>query len=213
MSNANFEVIKHFGPSVLKTKIPDKMIEEINAYVDDMSMNKEKLKKLDHGDNLVADVTQEFRLEKEFMNKIGWLKFLTENISKWVLIETGDKMSEFKMKSTWVVRQFEDQFNPTHWHYGHISGAGFLKVPKNLGEFSQNKPSNAFRGGYLEFLHGSRMFLNKSIYYAMPKVGDFYIFPNYLMHHVWPFKDTKEERRSISFNAEIDEKIYNVYSR
>ena len=57
------------------------------------------------------------------------------------------------------------------------------------------------------------MFLNKSVYHAMPKVGDLYIFPNYLMHHVWPFKDTNEERRSISFNAEIDEKIYNVYSR
>ena len=213
MSNDNFEIIKHFGPSIIKTKIPEKMVEEINAYVDEMSKNKEKLKKLDHGDNLVADVTQEFRLEKEFMDKIGWLNFLAEKISKWVFQETGDKMTQFKMKNTWVVRQFKDQFNPTHWHYGHISGAGFLKVPKSLGKFSQNKPSNTYRGGHLEFLHGSRMFLNKSVYHAIPEVGDFYIFPNYLMHHVWPFKDTDEERRSISFNAEIDEKIYNVYSR
>ena len=55
MSNDNFEIIKHFGPSIIKTKIPTKMVEEINKYVDEMTENKEKLKKLDHGDNLVAD--------------------------------------------------------------------------------------------------------------------------------------------------------------
>jgi len=31
------------------------------------------------------------------------------------------------------------------------------------------------------------------------------------MHAVFPFKNSKEERRSISFNAKIDENIYDVY--
>ena len=44
-----------------------------------------------------------------------------------------------------------------------------------------------------------------------PKVGDFYFFTHYLMHTVFPFKGSDEERRSISFNAFIDENIYNVY--
>ena len=44
-----------------------------------------------------------------------------------------------------------------------------------------------------------------------PKVGDFYFFPNYLMHAVYPFFDSKEERRSVSFNARIDEETFNVY--
>ena len=46
-----------------------------------------------------------------------------------------------------------------------------------------------------------------------PKVGDFYFFPHYLMHTVFPFKDSDEERRSISFNAIIDEDIFNVYGK
>ena len=50
------------------------------------------------------------------------------------------------MKNTWVVRQFKDQFNPTHWHYGHISGAGFLKVPSNLGKFTQEKTQQNYQG-------------------------------------------------------------------
>ena len=49
--------------------------------------------------------------------------------------------------------------------------------------------------------------MSDSKYEIIPKVGDFYIFPHYLMHTVYPFKDTDEERRSISFNAVIDEKF------
>ena len=46
-----------------------------------------------------------------------------------------------------------------------------------------------------------------------PKVGDFYFFPHYLMHTVFPFRGSDEERRSISFNATIDEDIFNVYGK
>ena len=34
-----------------------------------------------------------------------------------------------------------------------------------------------------------------------------------MMHSVFPFKKSKEERRSISFNANIDNEIYNVYGK
>ena len=36
--------------------------------------------------------------------------------------------------------------------------------------------------------------------------------PNYLMHTVYPFSDTDEERRSISFNAQIDKDSANYAS-
>ena len=54
--------------------------------------------------------------------------------------------------------------------------------------------------------------MSDSKYEIVPEVGDFYIFPHYLMHAVYPFKDTNEERRSISFNAVIDEKSFNVFN-
>ena len=55
------------------------------------------------------------------------------------------------------------------------------------------------------------MFLSPVMLNIKPKVGDFYFFPNYLMHTVFRFKNSKEERRSISFNAYIDKDIYDVY--
>ena len=84
-------------------------------------------------------------------------------------------------------------------------------MPKNLGKFVQNKDKQ-FQGGDLNLIHGSRQFLSRSIFPIKPKVGDFYFFPNYLMHTVYPFNGTAEERRSISFNANIDEKIFNQVS-
>ena len=62
-------------------------------------------------------------------------------------------------------------------------------------------------------MHGSRMFLSHSTYNIVPKVGDFYFFPNYLMHSVYPFKNKSAERRSISFNAYIDNSVYNSHGR
>ena len=87
----------------------------------------------------------------------------------------------------------------------------FLKVPSTFGKHSQKKEDMLYRGGNLQLIHGSRMFLCHSTLDIVPEVGDFYFFPNYLMHTVFPFKGTNEERRSISFNATIDEEIYNVY--
>ncbi|MGB1096168.1 MAG: FAD-dependent oxidoreductase, partial [Paracoccaceae bacterium] len=42
----------------------------------------------------------------------------------WILIETGKKISKFHLERTWIVRQFQNEYNPTHWHGGHISGVG-----------------------------------------------------------------------------------------
>ena len=63
----------------------------------------------------------------------------------------------------------------------------------------------------LTLIHGQRAFMSDSQYKITPEVGNFYIFPHYLMHTVYPFRDTDEERRSISFNAVVDEKTFDVH--
>ena len=205
--------IKTFGPSIVKAKIPEKLLNDLNAYVDKIIEDKEKAKKLDLGPKLAGDVTQEFQLEGEFAKKIGWLRFLANVTSEWIKFETGKKITEFNVTSSWIVRQFKNEYNPIHWHSGHISGAGFLKVPKTLGSHLQDKGDKKYSGGNLNLIHGSNMFLSRSMYEIKPEVGDFYFFPHYVMHTVYPFKGTEEERRSISFNATIDERIYDVYGK
>ena len=211
MDKINIELIKIFGPSILKVSIPKPIIDNLNNYIDKIILDKKKSKELDIGERLVGDVTQEFELEQKIMQESGWGQFLSNCVSKWIELETKNKITKFQILKSWVVRQYENEYNPTHWHSGHISGAGFLKVPSNLGKNKQDKKQISYKGGALQLMHGSRMFLSHSTYNIVPKVGDFYFFPNYLMHHVYPFKNTKEERRSISFNAKIDDNIYDVY--
>ena len=205
--------IKTFGPSIVKAKIPEKLLNDLNEYVDKIIEDKEKAKKLDLGPKLAGDVTQEFQLEGEFAKKIGWLRFLANVTSEWIKFETGKKITEFNVTSSWIVRQFKNEYNPIHWHSGHISGAGFLKVPKTLGSHLQDKGEKKYSGGNLNLIHGSNMFLSRSMYEIKPEVGDFYFFPHYVMHTVYPYKGTEEERISISFNATIDERIYDVYGK
>ena len=213
MVEIKFEVIKDLGPSVFKAEIPKEVLNKLNNYIDKTIEDKEKISKLDYGNNLVGDVTQEFFLEPEFIKSSGWLSFLGTCTKKWIQLETNKLISKFNIRHSWIVRQFENEYNPTHWHGGHISGAGFLKVPSTLGSHTQvlKSKKRVYRGGQLQLIHGSKMFLSPSTINIEPKVGDMYFFPNYLMHCVFPFKNSNEERRSISFNANIDDEIYNVY--
>ena len=97
-------------------------------------------------------------------------------------------------------------------YWSHIR-CWIFKSTKSFGEHKQKSKQTKYTGGNLQLIHGSKMFLCESTLTIKPEVGDFYFFPHYLMHTVYPFKNTDEERRSISFNAYIDKEIFNVYGR
>ena len=204
----DWQIFRPFGPSVFKVKIPSTLVDKLNQHIDKIILDNQKSNDLNLGYKLAGDVTQEFQLEKDFMKECGWLNFLAASVQKWIKVSVDRDITKFNLIESWVVRQFQNEYNPVHWHAGHISGAGFLKVPSTLGKHIQNKEDVEYLGGTLNLIHGTRQFLSNSTQKIIPKVGDFYFFPHYLMHTVYPFKDTDEERRSISFNGLIDESIF-----
>ena len=198
------EIIKPFGPSIVKLKMPDEIIKELNIYTDEIAKDTNKSSELSHGNHLVGNVHQEILLHTDFMKKIKWAEFLANACQQWVAKERGKQLKKFEIIKSWIVRQFKNEYNPLHFHSGHISGVGYLKVPKNLGSTVQEGKKNNMNGK-LELVESSPKFLCSGNYTATPQVGDMYLFPNYLLHTVYPFSDTEDERRSVSFNAEIDE--------
>ena len=209
MDDYKLNIISPFGPSIAKVKIPEKIIKSLNDHVDKIRNNEKLSKKFDAGKSLIGNVTQEINLSPEIIKESGWLSFLANATQSWIKYISKVKITKFNVNSSWVVSQYTNQYNPVHWHNGHISGAGFLKVPSTFGETFQKDKRNL--NGQLTLIHGQRAFMSDAQYKIIPEVGDFYIFPHYLMHAVYPFKDTDEERRSISFNAVIDEKIFDVF--
>lgn len=203
--NFKLEVFKPFGPVIAKTFIPKEIIHKLNSYFD----SKKEVKKLNHGSELVGNVKKEIKLEYDFIKKSGWLEFLGSASQKYIEIAAEKKISNFNLIDSWIVSQFKNEYNPTHWHNGHLSGVGYLKVPGTLGKTIQ-KEKKINRNGNLQLIHGNQQFLSNSLLNIIPKLGEFYLFPNYLLHTVFPFCDTDEERRSVSFNATIDNAIYNI---
>ena len=210
LAEGQIKVTKPFGPSIAQVKIPQNLIEKLNDYIDKIIENEKKANDLDMGKALVGNVTQEFTIEKKFAEEIGWIDFLKRGTAAWISHSAQKKISKFELIDSWVVRQFKGEYNPLHWHGGHISGVGYLKIPKTLGDPVQKEAKYVNVNGHLQLVHGSRMFLRNSKINIKPEVGDFYFFPHYLMHTVYPFKDTSEERRSISFNALIDREIFDI---
>jgi len=199
---SDLQIIRPFGPSIAKITMPEELIKNLNNYVDKIILDEEKVSKLDHSNQLAGKVKQEFLLENKFMEEIKWGEFLGKAVKTWLQHDSQKQLKSFEMIKCWIVRQFKNEYNPVHHHSGHVSGVGYLKVPEHLGEISEKKKTND--KGRLTLIHGSVNLFSKATYVIKPEVGDFYLFPNYLLHTVYPFSDTDEERRSISFNANLD---------
>ena len=200
------KIIKPFGPTLAKVKIPKNIINKINLEVDKIINSKKLTKKNDYSKRVVGQVYQEIRLPDKFTNKVI-KKFITKNISSYVKKSINQKINNVKIKNFWVVRQFKNEYNPIHFHDGDISGVGYLKIPKNLTKNKKKIKTN----GTIDFINGQKSFLSNSIHNHVPKVGDMIIFPNYLMHTAYPFL-VSGERRSFSFNLEVDKKISKIFN-
>ena len=199
------KVLSPFGPKIAIIKIPKSIVNKINREVDKILDSKKRLRKSDYSNKLVGQVKQEIRLDSKFIQK-NLLKFIGTNVKKYIKKCTKKDTKKISLRNLWVVRQFKNEYNPIHFHSGNISGVGYLKIPKNITKSKKRLKTN----GTIDFIHGSKSFLNNSLFNHNPKVGDMIVFPNYLMPTAYPFK-REGERRSFSFNIDIDKKTFNVF--
>ena len=201
------KILSPFGPKIAKLKLPQFLTKKINTEVDKILSKKKLVKKLDYSKKLVGQVKQEFQLPKAFVKR-NLEKVITKEVKNYIKKTTGKNTSKVNIKNFWVVRQFNNEYNPIHFHDGHISGVGYLKIPS----FKSSSKKLVKTDGSIDFISGNKMLLSESIHNHQPKTGDVILFPHYLMHTAYPFK-SNGERRSFSFNLEIDQRIANVFSK
>ena len=191
------KTFRAFGPIMGKSKLSKKIIKIINNQVDKSTLSR----KNDYSAKLASQIKNEIKFSNSFIKK-NLSKELIKNIKRYLEKSDVKKIKEIKIINLWVVRQFKNEYNPIHYHEGQLSGVGYLKIPKNM---NQNKMVNNKKiktNGTIDFINGQKNLLSKSIYNLNPKLGDLLIFPNYLMHTVYPF-NVDGEKRSFSFNAKI----------
>ena len=197
----SFQILKPFGPSIVKTTIPEDIIIEMNKYVDDIINDAGEMNKLNHGKYLAGNVTNEFRLDIEFMKKIKWSEFLAKSCQKWLLEEHNISLNKFHLIASWVIRQYKNEYNPWHTHSGNFSAVIYLKILDGMEDHFENEKRDHYpTSGLIDFKFGEKQDMRSDTFLYHPKLRRMLMFPSWLNHTVYPFY-CEGERRSMSFNA------------
>jgi len=116
--------------------------------------------------------------------------------------DNSKELQKIVFKSGWYVRSFEGDFNPLHYHTNcHISCVGYLSLPEGMqDEWDKEDKDHYPTAGGIEMQYGQVQLFSTNTVRIRPKVGDYYLFPWWMYHMVYPFR-TKGERRSFSFNV------------
>ena len=217
----------NLGPKIGLVVLPEKVISKL-IKITDKTVNTND----DYGYSLAGQIANQKILDEKDLGEI-W-NLLTEEISIYLrevlrdLDPAFDKKSplyknlEIKavIDSMWTVSQFENEYNPVHFHSGmeaydlstncQLSSVMYLKTPqisvRELGESEKQKRASGQNSpdGAIDFISSGYghpfLSLTKGTRRFRPVVGHLFIFPSWLLHTVYPFIG-EGERRSISFNS------------
>lgn len=177
-----------FGPMIAKVQTPRPLLDAINAYADG---------------KVSPDEGRELLLPQEIAFGGGEASLATHvagMIGRYIAGMESTRVSRVDFETFWVVSQYAGTPSPVHFHTGDISGVLYLKVPEiDSGEEARTYISGR-QAGYINFLIGGKQRFSKSLISFKPQVGDFYVFPGWLLHVAEPFRGAGE-RRSLAFNA------------
>jgi uncharacterized protein (TIGR02466 family) len=202
-----FKLLKPFGPSFGMFEMPDEVTKALLKKSDEILEDKNRV---DWGKNLVGQIAEEPWISNEQLEEIGALKYLEGMLYNYVwsaLAADGHELEklEVNLDHAWVVSQYENEYNPIHFHtYCDLSSVLYLKVPSFDDRSKEGKlPEYKFqRDGMIEFVYKTACptGMEKGSLSFMPEPGKLVIFPSNLLHTVYPFKGSGE-RRSIAFNS------------
>ena len=115
-------------------------------------------------------------------------------------MEVDPAKISLEIQQIWATDSEENDYNPTHSHFGLMSGVFYLKVPPQVSELNEE--------GALMFHHAEDGYVDVNPYssvrpkgydMSIPEEGKFVIFPAWLKHSVNPFFGPGI-RRSVAYN-------------
>jgi hypothetical protein len=180
-----------FGPMIARMRMPATLIERINGYADAV---------------ISPDQGSEFVIPPELAWEGGAssLAAITARfVQRYVRCVDHAEVKDVAIDVFWVVSQYAGTPSPVHFHSADISGVAYLRLPELAPDAREEETYISGRqAGFINFLIGGKQALSKSLVSFCPEVGDFYIFPGWLLHGAEPFRGWGE-RRSLAFNANL----------
>ena len=200
----------YLGQTVLKYEVPLEVFVGLN---DIYEKRKKELPKANK--QLVGKIEDEVSLffDGPPNDKINPHNFLPKDILQWFdsvfnhyLMWNKIGPNNRHINSIWVNEMKANEYNPIHIHQGKLftglSSVMIMKLPTDTGiEYSApDKPMN----GRLQIIGAANGQFAKTDYSPQSKIGDFYVFPYDMGHCVYPFNGTKEKRRTLVCNVDVD---------
>ena len=205
---------------VLETQMPQKMVDDVNDYMDEYREDKNKqslastlVGQIDKGEQLLLN--HDDKRMVEYNNFICSLS--AEYINNFAAAGNPLKCAKkVEIDETWSVHSYDGDYNPIHDHGTKtlmgISTTAWTKVPSQIGSKAiANSPSYSlynesghsdgcisFQYGRVSVLDSERLAPAQS-FVMTPEVGKLLVFPSWLQHMVYPFKG-EGERRTIASN-------------
>ena len=195
-----------FGPMMGYFRMPEHFVEALNA-----ALSRELV---DHSGQLVGKVRAELRFDQALIDMAA--AALGQTIIEYHVrasrrgsfgaYDHRTKRYDLNIMGGWFVRQYAGEYNPLHIHTGAaLSCVGYLKLPPGIeAEWEEDYRDHHPSHGHLQFVHGTDTHYSVSNFMVKPRVGDFWIFPSYMFHCVYPFR-SDGERRSFSMNLSVAE--------
>ena len=185
------------GSIICKFTMPKEMIDQINTDYD-------KANDLEPANEFLAGkIADEFKVTEILSKDVKGIfrmcfnQYLTTIQKPWWHVD---------LENAWINDMKANEYNPFHWHTSPTTDLGLssvlmLKKPSTYGkEYSREEsPSN----GYLEFNGGQQDPLSISQLRVNAEVGELFVFPYTMLHGVYPFNNTDQVRRTMSYNCNL----------
>ncbi len=142
-----FDAIRPFGPTVVKGKVPNEIIDLVNRKSEELMKDPKLSKEWDWSGNLAGNVKQEVRIPPEWLDTNGQpiVFLLGEMVKQYLSIPPAnetlapEKVDKMVIESMWAVSQWAGDFNPAHMHDGDLSGVFYTKMPDSIEEERKRK--------------------------------------------------------------------------
>lgn len=209
------KLISPFSPYMMKTKATPRFMQLVNETGDRVLADPEETKKFDLSPKLVGKVKKEIMIpienepDRKYVTdelRNNGFAFLEAMMKKGIAHKWTDEFDgvvpaprNLGVLSAWIVSSYAGDYNPWHWHGGDIGGLIYLKIPKGMAGVVKRDKEHYPSNGLTEFAYGDKQDMRQGTLIIKPRVGDFYVFPSWLRHFVYPF-DCEGERRTMSFN-------------
>lgn len=215
----DLRTVAPFSPVIMKATMPSAVVERLNGRADAIVAERVEVAARDWSSHLAGAVTTEIRFTDIIAEMPDFVDFLYDIARTYAYRcenallhfvdyqqteELADKKLKVAIKEGWVNDMLPGDYNPAHFHQGCLfSSVGFLRTPPGYQEEFAADKAHQNTAGCLQFIDSRSAVGVKNLFTVKPVVGDFYLWPSWMLHCVYPFK-SPGVRRSIAINLALE---------